>query len=222
MNTQTIFQKELILVAFWRQNYYHKIKYIIFKSSSSKYNEVSPYYLYLIGGLTVYGNTSLDQQSISSQHYINATGSNQKSPSSPVSKAQRRRLCYLSQQHRVCVITIKQSCQSGVCVLTTSRSRRCGIQPITVADPAQPTSPITTAFSYSNSSSQSLSQKVLQSNSSSQELTSESLLRPLLVSSLHLPGRYHETTIQQPAPTSDQYQLNPAAVPVQLSNQHQL
>ena len=48
MNTQTIFRKELILLAFRGQNYYHRIKYIIFKSSSSKYNEVSHYHLYLI------------------------------------------------------------------------------------------------------------------------------------------------------------------------------
>ena len=41
MNTRNIFQKELILLAFRRQNYYLRIKYIIFKSSSLKYNEVS-------------------------------------------------------------------------------------------------------------------------------------------------------------------------------------
>ena len=45
MNNRTIFQKELILLAFRRQNYYHRIKYIIFKSSSSKYNEVSHFHI---------------------------------------------------------------------------------------------------------------------------------------------------------------------------------
>ena len=45
------------------------------------------------------------------------------------------------------------------------------------------------------------------------QVTSECLRRPLLVSSLHLPGRYYKTTTQQPAPTVDQLQLNPAAVP---------
>ena len=58
--TQTIFQKELILQAFQRQNYYHWIKYIIFKSLSSKYNEVSHYYLYLIREQLVYRNTLLN------------------------------------------------------------------------------------------------------------------------------------------------------------------
>ena len=77
--TQTIFQKELILVVFQRPNYYHKIKYIIFKSSSSKYNEVSHYHICLIKELPVYKNTSLNQQSSSGQRYINIAGSNQKS-----------------------------------------------------------------------------------------------------------------------------------------------
>ena len=36
--------------------HYHRIKYIIFKSSSSKYNEVFHYYLYLIKKPPVYGS----------------------------------------------------------------------------------------------------------------------------------------------------------------------
>ena len=52
-NTQTIFRKGLILLASQKQNYYHGIKYIIFKSSSSKYNEVFHYYFYLIKELPV-------------------------------------------------------------------------------------------------------------------------------------------------------------------------
>ena len=55
-NTRTIFRKGLILLTFRKQN---RIKYIIFKSSSSKYNEVFHYYLYLIKELPVYRNTSL-------------------------------------------------------------------------------------------------------------------------------------------------------------------
>ena len=45
MNNRTIFWKELILLTFLRQNYYHWIKHIIFKRSSSKYNEVSHYHI---------------------------------------------------------------------------------------------------------------------------------------------------------------------------------
>ena len=59
------FRKELILPAFWGQNYYHMIKYIMFKSSSLKYNEVSHYHLYLIRELPVYRNTAFDQPSSS-------------------------------------------------------------------------------------------------------------------------------------------------------------
>ena len=43
--TWTIYWKELILQAFWKQIYNHRIKYIIFKSSSSKYNKVLQYYM---------------------------------------------------------------------------------------------------------------------------------------------------------------------------------
>ena len=57
-NTRTI-QKWLIQLAFRKQNYYHRIKYIISKSSSSKYNEVFNCYLYSIKELLVYKNTSL-------------------------------------------------------------------------------------------------------------------------------------------------------------------
>ena len=71
MSNRTIFRKELNQLAFQRQNFYHRIKYIIFKSFSSKYNIVFHYHLYLIRGLPVYWNTSLDQQSSSGQHYIN-------------------------------------------------------------------------------------------------------------------------------------------------------
>ena len=58
-DTLTIFRKGLILRALQKQNYYHRIKYIIFKSSSSKYNKVSHYYLYLIKELPVYRNILL-------------------------------------------------------------------------------------------------------------------------------------------------------------------
>ena len=98
MNTQTIFQKELILLDFQRQNYYHRIKYIIFKNSSSKYNEVSHYHLYLISELPVDRNTSLDQQSSSSLCYINTQASSQKLTGLP-GLAQRRGIHYLSQQY---------------------------------------------------------------------------------------------------------------------------
>ena len=71
MNNQTIFRKQIILLAFRRQNYYHGIKYIIFKSYSSKYNEVSHYHLYLIKRFSVYWNSSFDQRSICGWSYIN-------------------------------------------------------------------------------------------------------------------------------------------------------
>ena len=45
MNNRTLFRKEFILLAFQRQNYYHRINYIISKSFSSKYNEVSHYHI---------------------------------------------------------------------------------------------------------------------------------------------------------------------------------
>ena len=51
--------KGLILLAFRRQIRNHRLKYIKFKSSSSKYNEVFHYYLHLIKELPVYRNTSL-------------------------------------------------------------------------------------------------------------------------------------------------------------------
>ena len=54
-NPQTI----LFLLAFFKQNYYLRIKYIISKSSSLKYNEIFHQYLYLIKELSVYRNTSL-------------------------------------------------------------------------------------------------------------------------------------------------------------------
>ena len=60
-NTQTIFWKGLILLAFQKQSYYHWIKYIIFKISSLKYKEVFHFYLHLIKELPVYRNTSLVQ-----------------------------------------------------------------------------------------------------------------------------------------------------------------
>ena len=58
-STWTIFRKGLVLLTLRKQKYYHRIKDIIFKSSSSKYNEASHYYLDLIKELPVYGNISL-------------------------------------------------------------------------------------------------------------------------------------------------------------------
>ena len=77
-NIRTIFRKGLILLALWGKSYYHRVKYIIFKRSSSKYNEVSHYYLYVIRELPAYRKTPVDQSSSSGWHYINTAGSNQK------------------------------------------------------------------------------------------------------------------------------------------------
>ena len=53
------------------------MKYIIFRSSSSKYNEVSHNHLYLVRGLPVHGNISLDQHS-SGYRYINTPAATKK------------------------------------------------------------------------------------------------------------------------------------------------
>ena len=99
-----------------------------------------------------------------------------------------------------------QAAERGANVLTTSRSRRRGIQPITVADSAQPTRPIT-AFNFF----QTVFFKVnLRKSHHPQELTSESFLRSLLVSSLHI----QVTSTCRPAPAS------PAAVPAPANYQH--
>ena len=153
MNTQTIFQKELILLAFQRQNYYHRIKYIIFKSSSSKYNKVSQYYLCLIRELPVSRYTSLDQQSSSSQHNINTAGSTK---SHLAVRLPRGEESVTSPGSMGAVSSPpNQATEYRLCGLTTSWSRRHGIQPTTAADQAQPTRPITAAFSHLNSFSQS-------------------------------------------------------------------
>ena len=61
-NTRSIFRKGLILLDFrrWIRNY--RIKYVIFKSPSSKYNEVFHCYLYIIKELPVYRSISLSHQ----------------------------------------------------------------------------------------------------------------------------------------------------------------
>ena len=85
-----------------------------------------------------------------------------------------------------------------------------------IFDPAQPTKPITAVIIFQTA----LLRANLKESTNQQlfkKLTAESLSRSLLVSSLHPPARYQETTAQQPAPTADQIQLNPAAVPVQPS-----
>ena len=86
-----------------------------------------------------------------------------------------------------------QTAECGVCILTTNQSRRCGIQPTTAMYPPQPTKPITAVLSFKHCF---------------KKLTSESLSRPPLVSSLQIPRD------DDAAPS----RLAPAAVSAQPSN----
>ena len=89
----------------------------------------------------------------------------------------------------------------GSASLPPAWKRRRGIQPTTVMDPTQPTRPITAEVYHSTA--------LLRANfRKSFEIT---------FGRFTTPGRYHEMMMQQPAPTADQVQLNPAAVPMQRS-----
>ena len=78
INTRTIYRKGLINCTCLSETiYYYRIKYIIFKSSSSKYNEVFHYYLYLIKELSCAQKPLHSAQLRSSIWYwINIAGSN--------------------------------------------------------------------------------------------------------------------------------------------------
>ena len=119
-----------------------------------------------------------------------------------------------------------QAAKCGVCLLTTSQSRRFGIQTITATDPAHPTRPIIAAFFFI--------QTALLRVNLRKSYNQTAILRANLKMSSETTfgGRYHDTMIQQtstsltqqpflhnqaPAPTADQLQSNPVAVPVQLS-----
>ena len=112
MNTRTIFQKLLFLLALRRQSYYHRIKYITSKSASSKYNEISHYYLCLIRELPMYRNTSLDQQSSSGQRYITQLEVTKNQLGKRAPRARRRVFCSLFQQHGVYVLITKPNCRT--------------------------------------------------------------------------------------------------------------
>ena len=197
------FRKELILIAFQRQNYYYRILYIIFKSSSSKYNEVSHYHISYKGTSCIlkYFPRSAEWQWLTLYKH---TGSNQKLTEQP-GLTQRRGIRYLSQQHGVSVLTTKPSCLTW------------GLRPY--YQPKQNTwNPINHIHGPSTGNQTSLlffSFKQLFSELNSESLTifnsnSESILRSLLVSSLH----FLVTGICRPAPAS------PAAVPAPTSYLH--
>ena len=131
--------KRLILLAFQKQNYYHRMKYIS-KSSSSKYNEVFHYYLYLRNFLCT-ETFHLAQQCGSSQCNINSM-QQPKEPGREVGSVSSPSSIEFASSPP------NQVAECGVCILTTSPSRGHKIQQIIALDPAPPTRPIIAAISF--------------------------------------------------------------------------
>ena len=111
---------------------------------------------------------------------------------------------FLSQQHEVCFLTTKSNCPT--------RDLRPHHQP------KQMTWNLTnhrrrhSTANRINHCSSLIQSALLRANlRNSSEIT-------FGLFTTHLPARYQETTTQQTAPTADQHQLNPAAVPTQPSN----
>ena len=143
----TIFQDRLILQTDSEIVSYHRVKYVLFKTSPCWHNEISHYYLYLKEELPAFGDRISSTQIIkyaACYSYINTAVSDSKTTGAGHTCPEEKDLC-LSQKPAVDVGFAPQP-SSGSHQLTwnpTNHSRRlstadASFQPITAADSVQP------------------------------------------------------------------------------------